>query len=158
MQKQCVSARVFWYQSFGFLTIMGLGWLDELVGLGSLILGHNDYIFRFRQSALEMLLVLAVWLLVAGATRRLCARLRHVESFMRVCAWCRRIDYGNRWMKLEDFLRHGFDTPTSHGICDECLAKQKAAIALAKARKHQANRAVVQPVGTEAAPGSLSSD
>ncbi len=149
MQKQCVSARVFWYQSLGFLAIIALTWVDELVGLRSLVLGHNDYIFQFRQSTLEMLLVLAVWLLVTGATRRLCARLRQAESFMRVCAWCRRIEYGSRWMKLEDFLKHGFDTPTSHGICDECLAKEKAAIALAKARKRQADAASVSQPSPE---------
>jgi hypothetical protein len=31
-------------------------------------------------------------------------------------------------MPIERFLELGFDTPTSHGICTECLAIQKAAV------------------------------
>jgi hypothetical protein len=58
---------------------------------------------------------------------------------MRVCAWCRRIYFKGEWMPLEEFMRQGFDTPTTHGICKECLARQQAAIDRAKlARKQSA--------------------
>ena len=40
-------------------------------------------------------------------------------------------------MPLEEFMRQGFDTPTTHGICKDCLQRQQAAIERAKeARKH----------------------
>jgi hypothetical protein len=124
--------RVFWSQSAGFLAIIALSWFDELTGLRSLVLGDHPYISDFRESTLEMLVVLVVWLLVANSTRRLIGQLRHLDAFMRVCAWCRRLDHGGRWIHLDEFLREGFNTPTSHGICAECLAKQKEAIAAAK--------------------------
>src|SRR5215467_7627216 len=123
------------YQSLGFLVLIGLCWLDEFVGLRSLVLDNHPFIRDFRESTLEMLLILGVWLIVAGSTRRLFARVRHLEGFMKVCAWCRRIEYNGTWMPLEKFFEHGFDTPTSHGICCDCADKTKAAIERAKQLK-----------------------
>ena len=74
-----------------------------------------------------MLTTIGVWLLVAGSTRRVLAQLKYLEEFMKVCAWCRRIEHQGRWMPLEEFFQQGFDTPTSHGICKECLDKTKSA-------------------------------
>jgi hypothetical protein len=86
-----------------------------------------------------MLLVLTVWFLVSNSTRRIMERVRYLEKFMRVCSWCRRINYQGEWMPLEKFMRQGFDTPTTHGICHECLERQQAAAERAKqARKMQA--------------------
>jgi hypothetical protein len=89
----------------------------------------------YRRSTLEMLLFLAVWLLVSGSTHRLLKRVRQLEDFMRVCAWCRRIDYKGEWMRLEDFMEQGFDTPTTHGICPECLQRQNESIQQSKSRR-----------------------
>jgi hypothetical protein len=126
-------AKVLIYQSTGFVAIIVLCWLDEWLSLTSLLLQGNGYLSDFRESAVKMLLVLAVWLLVTGSTRRLLDRVRYLEGFMRVCAWCQRIDFKGRWMPLEEFFQQGFDTPTTHGICPHCLARSKAAAA----RVHQ---------------------
>ncbi len=128
MEHQTQSTKVFLYQSVGFLALIGVCMLDELIGLTSLILGDQPYITDFRQSMLKMLLILAVWLLVGRCTRRVLARVQYLEEFTKVCAWCRRIDYKGRWMPLEEFLQQGYDTPTSHGICPDCLESQKSAI------------------------------
>jgi len=127
MFKEARPSKVLLYQSIGFLAIIGLCMLDELIGLSSLILGNQLFITDFRQSVLKVLLIFGVWLLVAGSTRRVLAQLKYLEEFMKVCAWCRRIEYQGRWMPLEEFFQQGFDTPTSHGICKECLDKTKSA-------------------------------
>jgi len=139
MKKEQRPAKVVVYQSIGFLVIIAVCLLDELAGLSSLIFGNQSYIFDFRETIFKMLLVLGVWLLVAGSTRRLLSHMRYLEGFFKVCSWCRRVEYKGRWMPVEEFFRQGFDTPTSHGICRACLTKEKAA--LEKAR--QVNPAVV---------------
>ncbi len=120
--------KVLLYQSVGFLAIIALTWLDELIALPSLIFGEQSFIFDFRESALKMLLVLAVWFMLIGSTRRVLAHTRKLERFMRVCAWCRHIDYKGNWISMEKFLQQGFETSTTHGICPQCLAKQQAAV------------------------------
>lgn len=120
------------YQHLGFLAIIVLCFLNELLRLPSLIFSGDPFSFVLQRSTLEMVLVLAVWLLVSLSTRRLLKHIRNVESFMRVCAWCRRIDYKGEWISLEEFLRQGFDTPTTHGICPDCRARLKPSIERAK--------------------------
>lgn len=131
--------KVLIYESVGFLAIITLCWLDELLSLTSLLLHGNPYIPNFHESAVEMLLVLTVWLLVAGSTRRLLNRVRYLEEFMRVCAWCHRINYKERWIPMEEFFQQGFDTPTTHGICPHCLERNKAAIERAQQATSEAS-------------------
>jgi hypothetical protein len=137
MQTNSQLTRIVLYQNLGFLGIMGFGYLDELIKLPSLIFSDHPFAFVYQRSTLDMLIVLAVWLLVSSSTRRILERIRYLEKFMRVCAWCRKIDYKGEWMPLEDFMEQGFDTPTTHGICPECLRHQREAIERRKqARKN----------------------
>jgi len=128
VQKPVPISRVLRVQSLGFLVIIAGSLLNEFFDLRSLILGNHPYISEFGASALEMLIVLVVWLLVVGATRRVLQRVHYLEGFPRVCAWCHYISHKSRWVRLEEFLNREFDTPTTHGICPSCAQKQKAAI------------------------------
>jgi hypothetical protein len=124
------------YQNLGFLAVILICFLDELLKLPSLIFSEHPFAFVYRRPMLEMLLFMAIWLLVSKSTCRLLERVRQLESFLLVCAWCRRIDYKGKWMKLEEFMEQGFDTPTTHGICPECLRQSKEALERSKiARK-----------------------
>src|SRR5258708_3880435 len=111
MDKEQKPAKVLWVQSTGFLAVIAVCMLDELIGLTNLILGDQSYISDFKASLLKALLIFAVWLLVTGTTRRVLERTRYLESFMRICAWCRRIEHKGQFMSLEDFFQQGFDTP-----------------------------------------------
>ena len=134
MESKSKLSKVLLYQNVGFLVIISLGFIDELTRLSSLLFGEVGW--EFRKSTLGMLMVLAVWFLVSMSTRRILDRLRYLEKFMRVCAWCHHIDYKGQWMPLDRFLQQGFDTPTTHGICPKCLAQQKEA--LERGRRKQA--------------------
>jgi len=128
VQKPVPISRVLRVQSFGFLAIIAVSWCNEFFDLRSLILGNHPSISDFRETALETLLVLAVWFLVVGASRRILQRVHYLEGFPRVCAWCHLICHKSKWVRLEEFLNREFDTPTTHGICPSCAQKQKAAI------------------------------
>ena len=116
----------------GFVVLIGLSWVNELINLRGLVLGNHPYISDFRESTLEMLFVLAVWLIVYGSTHRMLARVEKLEGFLHLCSWCRRIGSKGRWLSTEEFFHRRFDTKTSHGICEECLKDQAAALANAK--------------------------
>ncbi len=137
METKASHSRILFYQAVGFLAIIGLSWFVEATGLRKWVLGDHPYISDFRESTLEMLLVLGVWFIVASCTRRLLNHARFLEGFTRVCSWCHRIDHKGDWIRLGEFLERGFDTQTTHGICPSCLARQKAAID--KARNAAAN-------------------
>jgi hypothetical protein len=129
------------YEHLGFVGIIFFCYLNDLLKLPSLIFSDHPFSFVFQRSTLEMLLILMVWLLVSASTRRLLERIRHLESFLRVCSWCRRIDYQGEWITLEKFLQQGFDTPTTHGICPDCRSHLKSSIERAKLRRKEENAA-----------------
>ena len=139
MKKNSQLTRIVLYQNLGFLGILAICYLDDLLKLPAGVFSEHPFAFVFSRSMLDILLVLAVWFLVSSSTRRILDRIRYLEKFMRVCAWCRRINFKGEGMPLEEFMRQGFDTPTTHGICTECLHKQQAAIE--KARESQKNSA-----------------
>ncbi len=130
--------RVVLFQNLGFMAIIILGVLDELIRLPGLIAAHHPFAFLLQLPTLEVLLTLAIWYLVSTSTRRVLEHLHYLEGFLRVCAWCRRINYKGDWMRLEDFMQQGFDTPTTHGICPECFEQQKAAADKARERRENA--------------------
>ncbi len=135
MDKKSYLTRAILYQNLGFLAVIVLCFLDELLKLPTLIFSDHPLDLVYRRPTLEMLLFLAIWLLVNKSTLRLLKRVRQLESYLRVCAWCRRIDFKGEWMRLEDFMEQGFDTPTTHGICPECLAQKKEAIERARSAR-----------------------
>lgn len=137
MKKKSQLTRVVLYQNLGFLAIIVLCYFDDLFKLPSLLFAEHPLALAYRHTIVEMLLVLSIWFFVSISTRRLMKRVRQLEEFMRVCAWCRRIDCKGEWMRLEEFMEQGFDTPTTHGICPECLTTQRAAAEKARlARKN----------------------
>ena len=123
-----VPPKVFFCQSVGFLAIIALSWVDEWLKLPSLLFHDQLYISNFHESILEMLFVLGVWYVVTRATRRVFDRMQHLEKLMKVCAWCHRINDRGQWLSLEQFFERGLETHTTHGICAECLEKEKAAL------------------------------
>lgn len=138
MEKGNKLSKIFLYQNLGFLAVIALGFLDEMTRLSSLVFGDAARAWEFRRSTLAMLIVLGVWFLVSMSTRRILDRLRYLENFIRVCAWCHHINFKKEWITMEQFLQQGFDTPTTHGICPTCLAEQKAAIMRAKEKREAA--------------------
>ncbi len=128
MTAQTHVSRILWYEGIGFLVIIVLSWINELSDLPHLV-GSIQYVPNWRESALETLIVLLVAVPVMILTKRLVSRLYYLEGFLRVCAWCKKLEHNGEWIPLEEFFENKFQTKTSHGIClackDELNAKMK---------------------------------
>ena len=114
------------YEVVGFLAIIALSWMNELLGVPSLIFG-SDHLGGWHESLLETAIILLVAVPVIVLTRRLVARLHYLEEFLRLCAWCRKLHLDNEWVPVEEFLQRKFDSRTSHGICPACRAELRKA-------------------------------
>jgi len=56
---------------------------------------------------------------------------RRLEGILPICAWCKKIrDDNEYWHSVEDYISQRSDTDFTHGICPECLEKQKATLKL----------------------------
>jgi hypothetical protein len=107
--------RILWYEGAGFLLLVVMSWFDEY---------HSSW----KESAIESGMVLVVWLAVHLFTRRLISHLHYLEGFLRVCAWCKKVEHEESWIPLEQFLETGLDTKATHGMCPACAAQFKAGL------------------------------
>lgn len=114
--------QVIWIECLGFIVVIGLSWLDEFVELPRWMFGGSG-VSNWRESALESIVALLVWLAVLIGTKRVLNRFYYLEDQLKMCAWCRRFERSGEWLSLEDYLKQELGIETSHGICANCGRK-----------------------------------
>ena len=107
-------------ETAGFLLIIALIWLDELLDLPRLLFGAAPTPIRLGEGVMESVMTLIVGTVVVSITLRTFRRIEYLESLVVMCAWCRRVRSGNEWLTVERFLERQHNSHTSHGICEGC--------------------------------------
>ena len=107
----------------GFGAVIALIWLDEYVDIPFRYLGALKTPARPQEFWFEALAVLSVATAVIAATLWIFQRLRKLEGFIEVCAWCRKINVGEDWIAFEQYLKREHDVHSSHSICPECRSQ-----------------------------------
>ncbi len=110
---------VLWLESLGFLAIIILSWLDELIQLPRLFWGGSAQ-SNWRESVTETAVTVIVWAVVFAATKKVLRRFHYLEDQLRMCAWCRKLDAGGKWVSIEDYCQRELGVNTTHGICPNC--------------------------------------
>jgi hypothetical protein len=109
-------------EAIGFFTIIVLSWATEILHLPQLLFSEPSP-FNWYRPLLRTVVVLAIWLWVHVATKQLLKRLHHLEEFLLICSWCRKVGHDGDWLTLEEYFGSKFATQTTHGICPECAKK-----------------------------------
>jgi hypothetical protein len=73
-----------------------------------------------NRTAITTAVIVLLWMFSAYKIYLVVSRLSYLESFLHVCAWCRKIEYNDRWLSLEAHFMHKTGGRVSHGICPEC--------------------------------------
>ena len=55
-------------------------------------------------------------------------QVQRLEKLVRMCAWTKRLELDGEWLDIEAFLRRRFGLQVTHGISDQALAEQLAAL------------------------------
>ncbi len=109
---------------FGGLLIVMAVWVDELVSFHHFLLAPFNLPKEFEELVVETFLALIGLVVMLAATTVLYSRIRKLESFIVMCAWCRKIKLDNEWISVEDYLARQNKQETSHGICPICAEEQ----------------------------------
>jgi hypothetical protein len=112
-------------QIIGFLVLAALAWMDELLDLPHVLLRAPPSPHRVQEALLESIVILLLGAAVTAWTLRAARRVAYLESFVVLCAWCRRVRHDDRWLSLEAFLAQHRAT-TSHGLCPDCERRIEA--------------------------------
>jgi hypothetical protein len=110
-------------ETAGFLLIIVIIWLDEILDLPHRLFGAAPTPLRVGEGLLESILTLGVGVVIVSITYRALRRIEYLESLVVVCAWCRRVRADNdEWLTMESFLEREHHSHTTHGICSVCAA------------------------------------
>jgi hypothetical protein len=110
---------ILWIECLGFASIILLSWVDELLELPRRLFGGAPH-SAWRESAIESILTLAVWLIVFTATRRVLRRFHYLEDMLMMCGWCRKLSRDGDWLSLEHYCTKELGIDISHGLCPRC--------------------------------------
>ncbi len=109
-----------------FVFILAVIGLDEFVDMPHFLFGATPSPSRMEEFIIEAGSVAIVAILVIAGTILQLRRIDRIERLLRVCAWCRKVWVGDRWVVFEDYIKKEHMLKTSHGICPECALKMKA--------------------------------
>lgn len=113
---------ILWIEGCGFSLIIAIVWITEFFHVSYLLFAEPPG-FNLARPIARSIVILCVWAAVHLSTRRLLKRLHHLEEYLLVCAWCRKIGHEGDWITMESYFGSALSTPTTHGICPECSAK-----------------------------------
>jgi hypothetical protein len=111
-----------------FLFILVVIGLDEFIDLPHLLLGAVPKSSRIEEFLIEAGSVTVVAVLVLVGTVLQLRRIDRIERFLRVCAWCRKVWVGDRWIVFEEYIMREHMLKSTHSICSECTQKMIADI------------------------------
>lgn len=109
----------------GFLLTILIIWLDELVDLPHLLFNAPPTPIRIPEAWLETTLILIIGIGTVSGTLWLFRRIGQLESYIVMCAWCRKIKVEDeRWITIEEYLWEKDDRRITHGLCTSCKEEQ----------------------------------
>ncbi len=112
-------------EAVGFIILFFVTWLDEGVILPYHWLGSWFGPGTWDEAALESVAIALVGFSVIAYTSCLLSKLHYLESLLRVCAWCRKLELNGKWVPMEEFLDKAGDIKCSHGICIDCASRMQ---------------------------------
>lgn len=105
----------------GFLLVIALSWLGELIDIPHIVFGFDPTPFNYVESVCESALTIGLLLFVLFVTRRLFKKIRHLEGMLPVCSFCKKIRTGNEWVPIERYIQHNSEATFSHSYCPDCV-------------------------------------
>jgi hypothetical protein len=130
---------ILWVEAAGFSVIIVMSWLTEVLRIPHYVFGES-FVPNWHRAILRTVVIGGIWIWVYWITRRLLKRLHHLEEFLRICSWCRKVCNDEEWLGLEDYFNSKFATRTSHGMCPDCLKKKVQEIATYEKRSQSGNQ------------------
>ena len=123
MRKKYISRRIIIYEAAGFAVVLAVVWLDEILDLPYLFMGQPATPINYVESLFESVLIMLSAGLVIFVTGRLLARIKYLEGFLPVCAFCKRIRIDKEWIPIEEYITKHSEAQFSHGFCPDCGRK-----------------------------------
>lgn len=97
----------------------------QIVGFGLILVFNILDAPNMKHVWKEAAIVVPVAALTIYLSTRAAMRLKYLEGFLRICAWCNKVGHEGAWVSLTEFMHSNTHIKTTHGICPDCAAEFK---------------------------------
>lgn len=108
------------YEAAGFAIVMLIIWLDELVDIPYFFFGARKTPINWQESLFESTCIFMLGIFVLNMTNRTLKKIKHLEGFLPVCSFCKKIRVEKEWIQLEKYITEHSEAVFSHSLCPEC--------------------------------------
>jgi hypothetical protein len=123
MSKRGFSKRLIAADILGFAIVILWLWMDEVADVPHYLFGAPRTPVNLTECLYETVLVGGLGVFLIARTIRLLSRLKYLEGFLPVCAFCKRIRVGEEWIPIESYISSNSAARFSHGFCPDCVRK-----------------------------------
>jgi len=123
MSRKMVERLVIVSQVAGFSLIIVLLWIDEVFDVPCRVFGAQATPINWIESIIETVGILFLAAVTVTISSRNIKKIKYLEGFLPVCAFCKRIRVEGEWIPIEVYLSDHADVTFSHGFCPECREK-----------------------------------
>ena len=124
--KSMMTRRVVAYELIACLAVILFLWIDELLDVPHHLFGVEPTPINWVESLLESGFIIVLCTFVITISYRFLQRIKYLEGFLRICAFCKRIRIEDKWIPLDQFVSDHSAAMFSHGYCPECVEKHYA--------------------------------
>lgn len=121
MRESALLKRMAVLETGGFLTVVLVMWLDEILDLPHNIFGFQATPINWVEGLIETSIVLVLAVVVLVMTILLVRQLKTLRGLLSICAVCHKIrdDHGI-WRPVESYVKEHSEAEFSHGVCPDC--------------------------------------
>ncbi|RJP92466.1 MAG: hypothetical protein C4518_07390 [Desulfobacteraceae bacterium] len=120
MTKEEFTKKIIKFECWGFLIIIVILWLDEILDIPAVVFGGQATPINYTESLFETVLVVGLATLVMIMTRQLLERIQYLEGILPVCMFCKKIRKEDQWVPIENYIRDHSAAEFSHSLCPDC--------------------------------------
>lgn len=124
MKKLSSSRHITTIEIMGFLAVIIMLWLDELIDIPHLVFGAPKTPVNIIESLFETLMAAALCFIVVTITHRLLNKMKVMEGILPICSFCKRIRTSEKtWVAIESYIGKSSNADFSHTVCPDCMRK-----------------------------------
>lgn len=126
MKKEQFIKKIIRVEIIGFLIVILISWLDELLDLPHIFFGASPSPINYFESIFESTLIFVIGIIIIFCTHMLLQRLNFLEGILPVCSFCKKIRIKKQWVPIERYIRDRSEADFSHSVCPECSEQHYA--------------------------------
>jgi len=121
--KNKIRNRIIRYEITGFALVTAVYWITGMVEPPYYLLKTQYNPIDVYEAIFVTFIIMLLCAYVVYWTRKIISEIKHLEGFMSICASCKNVRVGDRWVQIEEILSEKSDLKFSHGICPKCAER-----------------------------------